>query len=143
MAPGEERRSGEERRMNPPNTCTQPCIAIVAELNLRDDKMDKKLDALHKCLETKVPSKLFWKLAGGIATVVFIGIGGTLWSLKSEVSEVLTIQRVNAVSLKYTAESLKDHLIEARKEGTELERRVDMIEQGKTYYNFHNKDNKP
>ena len=139
--PEKERRSGKERRMD--SICTQLCSPVVMELSRREEKLDRKLDAIHECMGTKIPSKLFWKLAGGIAFIVFIGIGGTLWDLQTSISVIATDVKVMKVTVSDTSDDLKSHLNRAERKNDRFDERLDKIEKGETYFNFHNKGSTP
>jgi len=148
-----ERRNGKERRAMPPQICGEVCKPIVLELNQRDeklkielDKRDKvfheRLDNLNKCMQDKIPSRLFWKLAGGAAFIIFIGIGGALWEMKSSVADLSTYIKVMAVTLENTSEDLKIHLVRSERKSDQVDGRLNKIEQGETYYRYHNKNRK-
>ena len=148
--------------------CSEVCRPIVIELNDRDDKLkveldktaekvkaelDKtqsilhvKLDGIYTCLASKVPSRLFWRVVGGFFTLVFgicgIGIAGTLWSIYGTVLEVNNKVDVMAVTVKDTREDLKYHLIRGEMQNIEIDKRLDKVERGETYYRYHEKTEK-
>ena len=161
----EERRNGKERRAMPPEICGEVCKPIVLELNRRDDKLkvelektadkvkeelDKtqstlhvKLDGIYTCLASKVPSKLFWKIITGFSILVFgicgAGIAGTLWSIYGTVLQVNEKVAVMAVTLENTSSNLKTHLIRYEWKSDQVDSRLNKVEQGETYYRYHDK----
>ena len=70
---------------------------------------------------------------------MFIGIGGTLWDLKSTVSIIATDVKVMAVTVDNTSTDLKSHLTRAENKNDNFDERLDKIERGETYFNFYNK----
>ena len=145
MKTTDDRGSGKERKMTPP-ICIQPCIPIVTELDKRGmlikeamteevDKIHGKLDTIFTCLGTKVPSKLFWKLVGAFI-LCFGPMLGFVWSIKSTVANIDTNIQVMAVTVNNNAKNLDIHVIKR----DVLEERINRIEKGETYFNFHNKN---
>ena len=148
--------------------CSEVCRPIVIELNERDDKLrveldktaekvktelDKtqsilhvKLDGIYTCLASKVPSRLFWRVVGGFFTLVFgicgLGIAGTLWSIYGTVLEVNNKVDVMAVTVMDTREDLKYHLVRYDVQGKIITERLNRVEQGETYYRYHDKTEK-
>lgn len=135
----DRRTNVEDRRQNPP-MCAQPCIPIVNELDKRDSEVHTKLDNIYTCLGTKVPSKIFWRLATGVGIIVFIGIGGTLWEMKSTISQIDTNVKVMTVTVNSTSQNLSSHITRADSKFDEFDERLDSIERGDTYFNFHNRN---
>ena len=155
----------DEKEINP---CGEVCKPIVLELNHRDEKLkaeldktaekvkeelDKtlitlhgKLDGIYTCLASKVPSKLFWKIITGFSIFVFgicgAGIVGTLWSIYGTVLEVNKKVAVMAVTLENTSSDLKTHLIRYERKSDQVDARLNKIEQGETYYRYHDKTEK-
>jgi len=151
MATNSERRSGKERRMEPP-ICKIPCKPIVDELSKieielknevkeRDEATHKKLDAMSKCIEDKVPSRLFWKLTGGASVMIFLVFGAMMWDMKTSISDLDKNISVMAVSVNSNSESLKTHLDRSERTMEKIDERLDKIERGETYYNFYEKEN--
>ena len=149
-----DRRSGYERREMPPE-CKNPCDPIVKELNNRDEEFKKvidnldgrvhsKLDKIFTCLAEKIPSKLFWRIVFAGMTFVFIiiggGVAGTFWALKNSISEIDTNVKVMAVTVNRTAEDMNTHIIRAEQKYDSFDQRLDSIERGDTYFNFHNRE---
>lgn len=150
----DDRRSGLERRGLPPN-CRQPCEPIVKVIEKRDaswkeslvkleSEVHAKLDKIFTCLGTKIPSKLFWKLISAGAFFIFVVIGGsvagTLWSLRSTIADIATDVKVMSVSVKLTANQMNQHVTRAEMKYDEFDKRLDSIERGETYFNFHDRD---
>jgi len=155
----------DEKERNP---CGEVCKPIVLELNHRDEKLkaeldktaekvkeelDKtlstlhvKLDGIYTCLASKVPSKLFWKIITGFSIFVFgicgAGIVGTLWSIYGTVLEVNKKVAVMAVTLENTSSDLKTHLIRYERKSDQVDARLNKVEQGETYYRYHEKTEK-
>ena len=149
-----ERRNGKERRAMPPTVCNEVCKPIVVELDKRDEKMrvnlekvvEKihiKLDGIYTCLASKVPSKLFWKIITGFSIFVFgicgAGIVGTLWSIYGTVLQVNEKVAVMTVTLDITSSNLKTHLIRDDLKNDQVDARLNKVEQGETYYRYHDK----
>ena len=155
----------DEKERNP---CGEVCKPIIMELNHRDEKLkteldktaekvkeelDKtlstlhgKLDGIYTCLASKVPSKLFWKIITGFSIFVFgicgAGIVGTLWSIYGTVLEVNKKVAVMAVTLENTSSDLKTHLIRYERKSDQVDARLNKVEQGETYYRYHEKTEK-
>jgi hypothetical protein len=154
------RRSGMERREIPP--CVQPCKPIVDDLDKRDaklvDDLDKrdnklqmmlkqwdeaihrKLDKVFECLETKIPSRIFWRALGFGGFFVFVFMGGMMWSLKSTVSEIDTNVKIMNVTVNSTGINVKENIIRAEQKYNEFDRRLDKIERGDVYYKLKEKE---
>jgi len=157
-----------ERHDEAPVCKKEVCKPIVLELNARDEKLkteldktaekvkeelDKtlstlhvKLDGIYTCLASKVPSKLFWKIITGFSIFVFgicgAGIVGTLWSIYGTVLEVNKKVAVMAVTLENTSSDLKTHLIRYERKSDQVDARLNKVEQGETYYRYHDKTEK-
>jgi len=118
----------------------------IADLDKRDEKIHHKLDEIHNCLGTKIPSKLFWRVVSGFGILVFVicgvGIAGTLWSIYGMVSEVKSEVQVVSVMVDNTAVDLKSHLNRAENKYDSFDKRLDQIEQGTTFFNFYNRQHK-
>ena len=141
--------------------CIQPCTVVLENLDKRDvklekemytwqDNINKNLTGINACMQSKIPSKLFWKAVGFGGFFVFIFIGGMMWSLKDTVSNMDTSVQVMSVTVKSTERILNNEIRRSEIEWREhkdkasdayqaLENRVDKIERGETYFNFHNK----
>ena len=130
--------------------CKEVCKPIVVEFDKRNEKLkidlDKRdevfherLDNLNKCMQDKIPSRLFWKLVGGAAVIIFIGIGGALWEMKSSVADLSTCIKVMNVTVMDTSQLVKDHLLSTEEKFDRYEDRLDAIEKGETYYRYHEK----
>lgn len=128
--------------------CTQPCKPIVDDLNRRDAllksdddererKINKKIDRVVDCIETKIPSRLFWKAVGFGAFFIFIFVGGMLWSLKGTISEIDTNVKVLGITFNRTENSLERYVIKTDNKIEKLEDRVGAVERGETYYRYH------
>lgn len=157
----EDKRSGKDRRAMPPTAtviCTQPCQPIVKSLDKieselksdqkdRDKEVHRKLDNIFSCLALKIPSKLFWRVIGGFFTLVFaiggVTIAGTLWSIYGMVSEVKGDLKTISVTVARTASDVSTHIIRADNKNDNFDRRLDAIEQGKTFFNFYDKQHPP
>ena len=157
-----------ERHDEAPVCKKEVCKPIVLELNARDEKLkteldktaekvkeelDKtlstlhvKLDGIYTCLASKVPSKLFWKIITGFSILVFgicgVGIAGTLWSIYGTVLQVNEKVAVMAVTLENTSSDLKTHLIRYERKSDQVDARLNKVEQGETYYRYHDKTEK-
>ena len=153
----------DEKERNP--MCGEVCKPIVLELNRRDEKLkselgktaekvkaelDKsqgtlhvKLDGIYTCLASKIPSKLFWRVVTGFSILVFgicgVGIAGTLWSIYGTVLQVNEKVAVMAVTLEHTSSNLKTHLIRYERKSDQVDARLNKVEQGETYYRYHEK----
>ena len=157
-----------ERHDEAPVCKKEVCKPIVLELNARDEKLkvelDKtaekvkaeldslmtkihvKLDGIYSCLASKIPSRLFWRVIGGFFTLVFgicgVGIAATLWSIYGTVLEVNSKVDVLDVTVKSTAVDLKTHLIRYERKSDQVDARLNKVEQGETYYRYHEKTEK-
>ena len=141
----------------PETICKEVCKPIIVELNNRDERLKTtlekshqvltvKLDGIYTCLSSKIPSRLFWRVIGGFFTLVFgicgLGIAGTLWSIYGTVLEVNQKVEVMAVTVKNTREDLKYHLVRYEMQNRQTDERLDKVEQGETYYRYHEKTEK-
>jgi len=85
-------------------------------------------------------------VVGGFFTLAFgiggVGIASTLWSIYGTVLEVNSKVDVMAVTVKDTREDLKYHLIRGEMQNIEIDKRLDKVEQGETYYRYHEKTEK-
>ena len=116
---------------------------LKVELDQTAIKLHTKLDGIYTCLASKVPSKLFWKIITGFSIFVFgicgAGIVGTLWSIYGTVLQVNEKVAVMAVTLDITSSNLKTHLIRDDLKNDQVDARLNKVEQGETYYRYHDK----
>ena len=145
--------------------CGEPCKPIVNELNSRDDKLKLqlektaeqvkteleksqsiihvKLDGIYTCLASKIPSRLFWRVVTMFSVLIFgicgAGIAGTLWSIYGTVLEVNKKVAVMAVTIENTSSNLKSYLIRYERKSDQVDGRLNKVEQGETYYRYHDK----
>jgi len=152
--------NGPDRRINMVGrrevdlVCNEVCKPIVIELDKRNEKLKKdlddrdkifheRLDNLNKCMQDKIPSRLFWKLAGGAAIIIFIGIGGALWEMKSSVAELSTNIKVMNVTVIANSQLVKEHTLSSNIKFNRYDDRLDAIERGDTFYRYYDKSQKP
>ena len=69
MKPTKERRTGKERRVDPP-FCSHPCEFIKGEL-----------EKVKVCINKKVPAQLYYWSFGGLCFFCIIVIGGFQWKI--------------------------------------------------------------
>lgn len=148
---GPERRANLERRDDPPITCERLCVPIVEEFKIRDSEikdrdkfLHEKLRKIFDCLERKVPSKLFyWVMSGVISAGAFFSIvvvGGTLWNLSDKTNLIATDIKVMNVTVEASSDALRSHIVATDVRFREQEVRIDKIEKGETYYQYHNRE---
>jgi len=115
-----ERRSGKERRMEPPN-CTVPCAPL-----------DKKLNDIWTCVKSKTPQRLFYWVVGGLIFFTVVIIGGAQWQIVAKVGVISTDVKVMAVTVTDTKINLDRHMDKAERVFEDNEKRLDSLEH-KTY----------
>ena len=113
----EERRSGEDRRVNPPVTCTVPC-----------KPMDDKLNSIWNCLKGKVSQTLFLWLMGGMAFFTIVIMGGAQWAMVAKISDIGTDVKVMKVTVDATKDNLSNHMATTQRRYEAHERRIDDLE---------------
>jgi len=94
-----DRRSGSERRVDPPFTCSVPCKAI-----------DLKLDAISKRLDSQMrehmPRKMFMWLFGGLSAFTVIIIGGMQWQMNNRISSISSTTKILEAKIEYVSYSM-------------------------------------
>jgi len=120
MTTQKERRSGKERRMEPPN-CSVPCPPL-----------DKKLNDIWSCVKSKTPQKLFYWVVGGLIFFTVVIIGGAQWKIVEKVGIISTDVKVMAVTVDATKINLDRHMGKSERIFEDVEKRLDNVEH-KTY----------
>jgi hypothetical protein len=125
---GQERRSGEERRQNPPTTCAVPCKPIDDRLREVMSLMETKFQQLMSCVKSKVSAKLFFWAFGGLAFFTVVVIGGFQWKILDKVSAINTSVQVMQVTVNNTQYDLRKHTEKSETTFDKLGKRIRDLE---------------